>query len=144
MDATQPAHPVVVVVDDDATFLQTAATILVAHGFDIRAAADAEEGWRLVLALEPAAILCDINMPGTDGVDLYRRLRKHPRAHRVPFVFLSGLFTPAEAAERTVSAPAGTSYLPKPVKIGELVDHLRREIAAAAAIAPAVHQDPAT
>lgn len=134
------AQPLVVVVDDDTTFLETAATILEAHGFAVRAAPNAEAGWRLIVDLEPAVVLCDINMPGTDGVDLYTGVRKHPKTKRVPFVFLSGLFTPVEAAERTLAAPPGTSYLPKPVTIGQLVDHLRREIAAANALSTSDNQ----
>lgn len=45
----------------------------------------------------PHVILCDINMPGTNGVDFFSLVRGDRRFDSVPFVFLSGLFTPEDA-----------------------------------------------
>lgn len=85
----------------------------------------------------PHVILCDINMPGADGVDLYSQLRSEERFVRVPFVFLSGLFTPEEASERSESARPDTYYLAKPVHGDELTHFIEQLIATHPPASPA-------
>jgi two-component SAPR family response regulator len=69
-------------------------------------------------------------MPGSDGVDLFTQVRSDRRFTELPFVFLSGLFTPEEAADRSEDARPGTYYLAKPVRGDDLTRLIEKVIAA--------------
>jgi len=80
----------VLVVDDDADFRRFLRDVFVARGFTVHEAQDGEEGLRVALDQRPWLILTDIAMPGLDGVELCRRVRRHSLIRHTPLVFLSG------------------------------------------------------
>lgn len=63
---------------------------LKAAGHVVRAASDAAEGIRAILAEPPELILSDISMPYLDGLELLRVLRSDPMTKRIPVIFLTG------------------------------------------------------
>lgn len=82
------------------------------------------EAWTL-LVRDPGAyalVISEIHLPGSDGIDLLRKLRADPRGRDVPFVFLT-----SECDSRfAVAAGAGgaTDYLLRPRGLDELRDRL--------------------
>jgi DNA-binding response OmpR family regulator len=74
-----------------------------------------EEGDRFDIAI------LDVKMPGIGGIELKRRLRE--RDPRMKFVFLTGHGSDADYREGTREADG---YLPKPLKIDDLVETLNR------------------
>lgn len=121
--------PLIAVIDDEAAFAKSIAIVLQSRGYRVSVALAAQEGWTMIQREKPHVILCDINMPGTDGVDLHSLVREDRRFDSVPFVFLSGLFTPDEASERSESSRPGTYYLAKPVR-GDDLTHLIEKVIA--------------
>src|SRR5579884_1162997 len=66
-------------VDDDAQVRALIRRVLDGAGHECVSAADAEEARRLLEEQQFAAVLCDINMPGSSGLELLRELRAaHP------------------------------------------------------------------
>ena len=70
-DATPPPErTTVLVVDDEDGIRQALTRFLTRLGYQVRAAANASEALEHVGADHPQAMLCDIRMPGTSGVEL--------------------------------------------------------------------------
>ena len=56
------------------------------NGFDLVFSLDGEEGLKKAVAEKPDLILLDILMPGIDGFEVCRRLRKNPATKHIPVI----------------------------------------------------------
>lgn len=68
----------VLVVDDNTISAESLALILKLEGYESRAAYDGESALEVVRAFRPEAILADLGLPGIDGHELARRVRRDP------------------------------------------------------------------
>jgi FixJ family two-component response regulator len=112
--------PVVLVVDDDASFRTAIGRLLSAAGFEAELFASADAFLRRRPLDGPGCILLDLDMPGKNGLDLQAELAAH--GVFTPVVFLTG----RGDIPTTVSAiKAGAlDFLTKPVRKGPLIDAL--------------------
>jgi CheY-like chemotaxis protein len=78
MDTLPPARQHVLVVDDDRDNADALALVLRLEGYEATVAYDGPAALALVAADPPAAALLDIAMPGMDGCEVARRLRRLP------------------------------------------------------------------
>jgi two-component system phosphate regulon response regulator OmpR len=130
--------PVLLVVDDEPDLRGLLAEYFGRHGFEVRAAPDAQLARALLAQQRPDLAILDINMPGENGLSLARWMRE---AH--PEVAIVMLTTAGEAIDRIVGLELGADdYVGKPFELRELLARvravLRRTLAAAAqAAAPA-------
>ena len=113
------------IVDDEADIRALLKEYLELEGYQILTAADAAEADR-ALAQEPALLLLDINMPGTDGLLWCEQIRDRLQ---IPILFLSAR---TEEEDRIKGFKAGgDDYISKPFSMEELSArieaHLRRE-----------------
>ena len=60
-----------------------------APDFEVLLAADGVEGWELALSELPAIVVSDVMMPRSDGLELCRRLKEHPKTSHVPVLLLT-------------------------------------------------------
>ena len=103
----------VLVVEDDPTSLLLIQQILSLRGYHVEACADAEKALAEA-QLQPFEIaILDIQLPGMDGVELCRRLRKLPSGEDMVVIFLTGAEKP-EDLQRALDAGAD-DYVVKPV-----------------------------
>jgi CheY-like chemotaxis protein len=89
----------------------------------IRQAADGQEAWDALQDCAFDVIVCDINMPRMNGLELLKRLRGHPDFEATPFLMITG-----EVAEDTVAAAVESEvdgYLLKPFRLATLESRLR-------------------
>lgn len=80
----------VAVVDDDAPHRRLMAMRLEEDGFETTTFASGEECLASAGSFGPEVILLDINMPGLDGIETCRRLKKDPELQNVPVLFVTG------------------------------------------------------
>ncbi len=66
----------VLIVDDSQEIALIAKMILEEEGFEIRSAMGGEEGLRAFLEFKPDLIITDIQMPGENGIELMRHIRR--------------------------------------------------------------------
>jgi CheY-like chemotaxis protein len=96
-----------VLVIDDSRFLRTALEkILTAKGFEVRAAADGEEGLRLAQEEKFHLILLDVFLPKMTGHEVLKRLKNHPATDTIPVLLLSGVAKPTKLEERKSAGTA--------------------------------------
>ena len=76
--------------DDEVPIRRLLARLLEKRGFDVYEAASGDAALAIVRERPVSVVLCDVRMPGMNGVDLYRELiATHPGLAR-SFVFITG------------------------------------------------------
>ena len=120
-DSAAASLPRVLVVEDDDDVRRFLAFAL-RHHFAVTTAADGLEGLAVADRLLPEAVLSDVMMPGIDGIELTRRLRRNDRTARIPVVLLTARADP-DARLRGLEAEAD-DYLIKPFAARELIVRL--------------------
>lgn len=81
--------PIVLCVDDDATYLETLAVTLQRDGQDVATARSGEEALELLAVLSVDCIVLEVGMPGIDGYETCRRIKATPSLRDVPLVLLT-------------------------------------------------------
>ncbi len=116
------SRPRVLVVDDSAGARQLVASVLTGQGFQTLVAGDADEGLAKLQGERFDALVVDYAMPGSDGVQLVRTVRK--LLPGLPIVMVSGVARPDDQA-RAWSAGVN-AYLDKSdLRRGALASTLR-------------------
>jgi two-component system, OmpR family, response regulator MprA len=112
----------VLVVDDERAVRESLRRALELEGYEIELADDGDEAlYRLHSGPEPDALILDVLMPGTDGIDVCRQLRQG--GSRVPILMLTAR---AEVENRVEGLDAGADdYVTKPFALEELLARLR-------------------
>ena len=124
----------ILLIEDNQDANETLCLLLASAGHIVTPAFDGIAGLGLARTQPFDVLLCDIGLPGMDGLELIARLRSSSGLH-IPFaIAISGLGTP-EDRERAIGAGFG-HYFVKPVDLDSLLalvasDAVSRFIAAA-------------
>ena len=112
----------ILVVDDERAVRDSLRRALELEGYGVELAEDGEQALRrLALEPQPDAVILDILMPGADGLEVCRRLRRS--GNEIPVLMLTAR---AEVDSRVAGLDAGADdYLPKPFALAELLARLR-------------------
>ena len=113
-------RPLVLVVDDEPHILRALQTSLRGAGYDVAAAATADEALAAGAMRPPDAVILDLVLPDGSGIDVARELRSWSAA---PILVLSVV---GDEAEKVAALDAGADdYVEKPFGIDELLARLR-------------------
>ena len=107
----------VLIVDDSSTVRQQVRLALTGAGFDVIEACDGEEGFQKVESASPAVVICDVNMPRMNGIEMVEKIKASGRS--VPIVMLTTEGQP-ELIQRARAAGA-KGWIVKPFKPDLLV-----------------------
>jgi two-component system response regulator MprA len=112
----------ILVVDDERAVRDSLRRALELEGYEIDLAADGAEALaKLGDGAEPDAMILDVLMPGTDGLEVCRRIRRE--GSRLPVLMLTAR---AEVGDRVAGLDAGADdYLTKPFALEELLARVR-------------------
>ena len=121
----EPASPPLVLVIDDAEDTRSGlAEFLELSGFRAATARNGYEGLAGVIELKPDIILMDLAMPGMDGVEAARVLKREAVTSGIPIVAFTGQFVVTDL-ER-IRAKGFAELISKPCDLSELAETLRR------------------
>ncbi len=93
---------------------------LTAEGYEVLAAKDGREGLDLFYLHRPALIICDILMPGRDGLETIGALRD--ARVPVPIIAMSEVFTDAVLLLETATMIGADAAILKPLSGGKLLE----------------------
>jgi len=108
--------PHLLIVDDDERLRVLLQKFLMKNGFLVTAARDAAHARRILAGLDFDLVVCDVMMPGEDGLSLTAAIRE---SHGTPILLLTAK---GESEDRIRGLEAGADdYLPKPFEPKELL-----------------------
>ncbi len=110
----------ILIIDDDTKLTNLLAGYLEKFSLSVQAASAPEEGLNFLKKTLPDLVILDIMLPGMDGFEVCRRIRKN---YSVPIIMLTAR---GDVADRIVGLELGADdYLPKPFEPRELVARIQ-------------------
>jgi len=113
------------IIEDDPDIAESVRYNLESEGFSAIVAATGEQGLRLALDTQnpPMVIVLDLMLPGMNGMDLCRRLRRENQTRRTPIIMLTAK---TSEADRIAGLDLGADdYIAKPFSVRELMARVR-------------------
>jgi EAL domain-containing protein (putative c-di-GMP-specific phosphodiesterase class I)/DNA-binding response OmpR family regulator len=129
----------ILVIEDDQAVCQAIKTTLEQQGFQVIEAASGTEGIERIASYHPDLVLCDADVPNSDGYAVLETIRQDDAATGTPFIFLSSQTDPSDI--RRAMNLGADDYLTKPFTNDELLSSVKVRINRLAAIAAPYHQD---
>ncbi len=127
MIAESRKRDIALVVDDSPETLRLLTDALDGAGMTVMVAMDGAAALRIVDQITPDIILLDAVMPGMDGFETCRRLKRDTGLSNVPVIFMTGL---AETEHIVGGLEAGgVDYVTKPIVIEEMLARIRVHLA---------------
>jgi DNA-binding response OmpR family regulator/DNA-binding CsgD family transcriptional regulator len=125
---TEPKkRDVALVVDDSPETLRLLTDALDGAGMTVMVALDGASAMRIVDQITPDIVLLDAVMPGMDGFETCRRLKRDAGLGNVPIIFMTGL-AETEHIVRGLEA-GGVDYVTKPIVVEEMIARIRVHLA---------------
>jgi DNA-binding response OmpR family regulator len=141
----EPASRTVLVVDDEPTIVEIVGRYMERAGYETHTAGDGPEALRIAELHDPDLIVLDVMLPGTDGIEVMRRLQERP-GPRTAVILLTAR---GEEPDRLAGLRRGADdYVVKPFSPAELVarvDAVLRRVSPPAEIdeaAPPIEHGP--
>ena len=120
----------VLIAEDNADMQQYLGRVLSPH-FEVQFARDGAEAHALVLGDDaPSIVICDVMMPGMDGLSLLRALRADPQTAELPVLLISARADPENTTEALELG--ADDYLVKPFGAREILARVRAALENAA------------
>ena len=113
----------IIVIDDDPFILRLIKDTLQSNGFDVTVAADGVAGMALLRDTKPDLVLLDIMMPGPDGYQVLKSIRKHSDVPVIMITAKLGVDSIKEAMEL-----GADDYVKKPFRPVELVARIHAKL----------------
>ena len=118
MEVIKDGKKRVLLVDDEDRIVNFLALKLKVSGYQVVCASDGEKGLELARSTNPDIILLDVIMPGIDGLEVLRRLRKFSD---VPVIILSA----KERISEEVFALGANGFMSKPFNPDDLISKVK-------------------
>ncbi len=116
----------ILLVDDEVSILEVFRRVLSRRGYEVDTSADGEDAFSRILQTDYDLVLCDIQMPNVNGIDIYQRLRKKRPEMLDRIVFISGDSINEET--RAFMKTVGNRFLNKPIMFDELVETIAQAL----------------
>jgi len=116
----------ILVVDDDWDTIRLVQEVLGRAGFIVRTANNGFEALVVARREQPGLILLDLKMPGLDGYEVLKRLKRDKATQDIPVVVVTGSVTDEEVKRKKVLALGAAQFLTKPFAIDDFIEEIKR------------------
>jgi response regulator RpfG family c-di-GMP phosphodiesterase len=125
------SQPKILIVDDDADFVELAKMVLTTKPYQVITAYSGEEGLQKVSEEKPDLIILDVIMPLKDGFTVCEQLKKNPETANIPVFMLTGFLE--RGGETTIATGQGLyleaeDYIEKPLNATDLLERVERRL----------------
>jgi CheY-like chemotaxis protein len=118
------ATPTVLAVDDDATTTAIVRAVVTRGGMTCHVVTNGRQALESAKALQPSAIVLDVNMPFIDGFEVLNTLRNDPQTADIPVVMLTSVQQESDIVRGF--ALGADDYVVKPFNPMELLARIKR------------------
>jgi two-component system, OmpR family, alkaline phosphatase synthesis response regulator PhoP len=112
------------VVEDDHECRLLISHIMSRAGFHVEAVADGRMALSIIQNYTPDLVLLDANLPGIDGWEVCRTMKRDERTRKTPVLILTGNATP-DTYDKVITCGA-EEFMTKPFKNARLVETVKR------------------
>ena len=124
----------ILIVEDDEDILQLLEFNFESAGFEVSTSMDGREGLAMAKRLRPDMVLLDLMLPGMDGFDICKELKRDAETSAIPVIMLTAR---SEEVDRIVGLELGADdYVVKPFSFRELMLRVRAVLRRAGGPAP--------
>ena len=127
MSTDSKKRDVALVVDDSPETLRLLTDALDGAGMTVMVALDGAAAMRIVDQITPDIILLDAVMPGIDGFETCRKLKREAGLSNVPVIFMTGLADTEHIVQGLEAG--GVNYVTKPIAVEEMLARIRVHLA---------------
>jgi len=117
------AGELILIVEDNEKNRRLARDVLQATGYRTVECETGEEALRLARESRPALVLMDIQLPGMDGIEAFRRLRADPATATIPVMAVTA--SAMTHNRQTILAAGFDGYQTKPISVREFLAAVR-------------------
>ena len=122
----------VLVIDDSETVRKQLEIALGDQGIDVQTAETGELGLHMLSTCQFDLIFLDVVLPGADGYQICKTIKKNKAKQRIPVVMLTSKSSPFDGVKGSLAGC--DTYLTKPVELRRLVEILQKHLARRAAV----------
>ena len=116
----------ILIVEDNEKNMKLARDVLQAKGYTTLEAVTGEEGVGMALAHRPDLVLMDIQLPGIDGFEAFRRIRSHPDTLAIPVVAFTASVMSSE--RHRITGAGFDGFIGKPINLKEFLETVRKTL----------------
>jgi len=111
------------IIEDERDIVQALEYNLKKEGYSVSKAYDGLQGLKLIKELSPDLILLDLMLPGVDGLEICRQVKKDPKTENLPVIMLTAK---GAEADKVVGLEVGADdYIVKPFSMRELIARIK-------------------
>ncbi|MEJ2115919.1 MAG: sigma 54-interacting transcriptional regulator, partial [Gammaproteobacteria bacterium] len=119
MNASKSSSESVLVVDDVPLNLEVIVDYLIEAGYETYVATSGEETLEQLELVKPDLILLDVMLPGINGFETCRQIKRNDATKDIPIIFMTAL---AEVSDKVIGFQAGgVDYVTKPIQREEIM-----------------------
>jgi CheY-like chemotaxis protein len=118
------AGELILIVEDHDKNRKLVRDVLQAKGYQTVECETGEEGVRLAGSARPALVLMDIQLPGIDGIEAFRRLRADPATREIPVIAVTA--SAMTHSRQQIMAAGFDGYQTKPISVREFLELVRQ------------------
>ena len=113
----------ILVVDDEKDIVELVAYNLVREGYQVAKAYDGHQALQYIKENQPALVILDLMLPGINGFEICRMIRKKPDTEGLPIIMLTAK---SDSVDKITGLEIGADdYITKPFNVRELVARVR-------------------
>jgi DNA-binding response OmpR family regulator len=125
-DNSMLKNKLILLVDDEPSILKATKVGLVDRGFNVKTVEGADAAIKAIHSLKPSIVVSDLVMPGTNGFELFQKVKREAEYRSLPFVFLTAVDD--YYAKKFGQEIGGAAYITKPVDLDELEQIIKDKI----------------
>jgi len=117
------AKETLLIIEDERDIIEIIQYNCEREGYTVLSATNGEKGLEIARTRRPAAVLLDLMLPGLDGIEVAKRLRRDPETRETAIIMLT-----AKGEESDVILGLGVGaddYVVKPFKLKELLARIK-------------------
>lgn len=124
----QTDQQTILLIEDEEDLRDSIRQILVFEGYRVIPAENGESGLEKLSGNKVDLVICDIMMPGINGIEVFQTIRSSEETRHIPFVFISSLSRYSDLNRMTELGLEPGDYLEKPFTMLQLLNCVRSNL----------------